>query len=60
MCNDVHAAVSKSSASALAEVKSVQAHHVTPLAFNTQAVAGDMAAAAKRFDQHAGACAADG
>lgn len=54
MCNDVHAAVSKSCASALAEVKSVQAHSVAPLVFNTQQVAGEMAAAAKRFDEHAG------
>ena len=54
MCNDVHAAVSKSCASALAEAGSVQAQSVSPLLFNTQAVAGDMAAAAKRFDEHAG------
>jgi carnitine O-palmitoyltransferase 2 len=54
MCNDVHAAVSKSSSSVLAEVQSVQAQSVAPLLFNTQAVAGDMAAAAKRFDEHAG------
>ena len=54
MCNDVHAAVSKSCASALAEVKNVQAHSVAPLVFNTQQVAGEMAAAAKRFDEHAG------
>ena len=54
MCNDVHAAVSKSSASALADVQNVQAQSMVPLVFNTQAVAGDMAAAAKRFDEHAG------
>ncbi len=54
MCNDVHASVSKSSASALADVQNVQAQTMAPLVFNTQAVAGDMAAAAKRFDEHAG------
>jgi carnitine O-palmitoyltransferase 2 len=56
MCNDVHATVSKNSASALADLAGVQAQSVSPLAFNTQAVAADMAAAAKRFDEHAGAC----
>jgi hypothetical protein len=60
MCNDVHATVTKSCASAQAEIASVQAQTVSALPFNTQAVAGDMAAAAKRFDEHAGgggACA---
>lgn len=58
MCNDVHAAVTRSSANAQAEVASVQAQTVSALPFNTQAVAGDMAAAAKRFDEHAGGCGA--
>jgi carnitine O-palmitoyltransferase 2 len=56
MCNDVHAAVTKSSSSALADAPNVRAQSVAPLIFNTQAVAGDMAAAAKRFDEHAGGC----
>ncbi len=54
MCNDVQAAVVKSAAAAAADGKHVQPQHASPLVFNTQAVAGDMAAAAKRFDAHAG------